>query len=180
MYYYMSDLKEYWKKRDFSKTPEPKGEVKRVKSKETIFVIHDHYATRHHHDLRLEMDGVLKSWAIPKLIDPNSDKKVLAIQTEDHSYEYRNFNDISACELIVLLSLLGNSRNGKFKVNASEVLKKFLLHPSIQNLNARHCINAIIFSFKKFYDDSDATEYITKIYEFSGKWSVQEQRKLKL
>ncbi len=94
-------------------------------------------------------------------------------------YEYRNFNDLSSAELIVLLSMLGNSSAGKLKINASEVLKKFILHPSIQNLNARHSIGAIIYSFKKFYYDTDATEYITKIYEFSGKWSIQDQRRLK-
>ncbi|HOV12949.1 MAG TPA: hypothetical protein PK771_01590 [Spirochaetota bacterium] len=93
--------------------------------------------------------------------------------------EYRNFNDISASELIILLSLLGNSTGGKIKVNVSEALKKFILHPSIQKQTARHCIDAIIFSFKKFSGDSDASEYITKIYEFSSKWSVQDQRRLK-
>ena len=57
-------LEEYKKKRKFNKTSEPKGKMK--KSKEPIYVIQKHWATRLHHDLRLEFDGVLKSWAIPK------------------------------------------------------------------------------------------------------------------
>ena len=90
----MPNLKEYWKKRNFSKTPEPFGEVKKDKSNNVVFVVHDHYARRHHHDLRLEMNGVLKSWAIPKLIDPKSYDKRLAIQTEDHAYTYKDFKGI--------------------------------------------------------------------------------------
>jgi len=93
--------------------------------------------------------------------------------------EYRNFNDLSASELIILLSLLGNSTSGKYKVNVSDALKKFILHPSIQKQTATHSLNAIIFSFKKFSNDNDALEYINKIYEFSSKWSTQDQRKLR-
>lgn len=84
-------LKEYWKKRDFKKTPEPKGKVE--KTQKQRFVIHDHYAKKagHHHDLRLEMEGVLKSWAVPKLVPEKEGKKVLAIQVEDHPVDYINF-----------------------------------------------------------------------------------------
>ncbi len=56
-----------------------------------IFVIHEHFARRHHYDLRLEMDGVLKSWAIPKNIPMRKGEKRLAIQTEDHDIEYADF-----------------------------------------------------------------------------------------
>lgn len=85
-------LEEYKKKRSFDKTTEPKGEVPSKKSKETIFVVHLHNASHLHRDLRLEMDGVLKSWAIPK--DPLltlEGKRLLAVQTEDHPYSYKDF-----------------------------------------------------------------------------------------
>ena len=77
-------LEEYWRKRKFEKTPEPKGEVK-VTGK-SRFVVHDHYAEKagHHHDFRLEMEGVLKSWAIPKLVPEEKGIKRLAISVEDH------------------------------------------------------------------------------------------------
>lgn len=85
-------LKEYNRKREFEKTPEPKGEIRGLsKSSEPIFVIHDHWASHHHHDLRLEMDGVLKSWAIPKLTPTDPGVKHLAVQVEDHPIEYANF-----------------------------------------------------------------------------------------
>lgn len=82
-------LEEYWKKRDFEKTKEPKGDEKT--SSENIYVIQKHQATRLHYDLRLEMDGVLKSWAVPK--EPPTEKGVkrLAVQVEDHPIDYANF-----------------------------------------------------------------------------------------
>ena len=85
-------LEEYNKKRKFNKTPEPKGKVE--KSKEPIYVIQKHWATRLHHDLRLEFDGVLKSWAIPK--DPLEAKrrKILAVEVEDHPIDYATFEGI--------------------------------------------------------------------------------------
>ena len=84
-------LKKYQQKREFSKTPEPKGSSKSYAlSHKQIFVIHDHYARQHHHDLRLERDNVLKSWALPKLT-PEKGEKHLAIQVEDHPLEYAKF-----------------------------------------------------------------------------------------
>ena len=66
---------------------------KKRSRKGRIFVVHDHKAKRagHHHDLRLEYRGTLKSWAIPKRIDPNSKKYRLAIQVENHPLSYANF-----------------------------------------------------------------------------------------
>ena len=84
-------LIEYQKKRKFDKTPEPTGNEKvKTKNEKPIFVIHDHYAQQHHHDLRLEMDGVLKSWAVPKLT-PKKGEKHLAVHVEDHPLEYADF-----------------------------------------------------------------------------------------
>lgn len=87
-------LKKYWSKRDFSKTPEPRGKV--LKGKKNIFVIQNHFAERagHHHDLRLEMGGVLKSWAIPKGVPQKEGVKRLAVEVEDHAVEYARFEGV--------------------------------------------------------------------------------------
>jgi DNA ligase D-like protein (predicted 3'-phosphoesterase) len=82
-------LKEYWRKRNFEKTIEPKGEIKMKEG--NIYVIHKHAATHLHYDLRLEMDGVLKSWAIPKEPPTTVGVRRLAVQVEDHPVEYANF-----------------------------------------------------------------------------------------
>jgi DNA ligase D-like protein (predicted 3'-phosphoesterase) len=88
-------LEEYLKKRKFrgkEKTTEPKGKKENSKNKKNkIFVIHKHHASHLHWDLRLEMDGVLKSWAVPKEPPKIKGIKRLAIQVEDHPLDYANF-----------------------------------------------------------------------------------------
>ncbi len=82
-------LSEYAKKRHFEATPEPKASVEKNDDK-LIYVIQEHHARALHFDLRLEKDGVLKSWAVPKGI-PEGFEKHLAVKVEDHPFEYRNF-----------------------------------------------------------------------------------------
>ncbi len=87
-------LKEYSKKRKFSRTSEPKGKIKKSSSKKLIYLIHEHHASHLHYDLRLEMNGVLKSWAVPKIPPTTKNIKRLAIQVEDHPLEYAKFHGI--------------------------------------------------------------------------------------
>jgi bifunctional non-homologous end joining protein LigD len=82
-------LQEYLWKRDFNTTPEPKGGVAYKDDK--AFVVQEHNARRLHYDLRLEKEGVLKSWAVPKGLPEQPETKRLAVETEDHPLEYRNF-----------------------------------------------------------------------------------------
>ncbi len=84
-------LDEYNDKRDFSKTPEPQDNGREILDTNFRFVVQRHKASRLHYDLRLEMEGVLKSWAVPKGPSMNPKDKRLSIHTEDHPIEYLKF-----------------------------------------------------------------------------------------
>lgn len=130
-------LEAYSKKRDFNKTPEPG--VKIVDETGNRFVVHRHHASRLHYDLRLEQDGVLKSWAVPKGLPPYPGVKRLAVQTEDHPIEYLTFDgkipkgQYGAGEMwIYALGRYQITKDKKdgfyFRLNSKEVTGEFRIH----------------------------------------------------
>ncbi|MHA3842186.1 DNA ligase D [Sphingomonas aestuarii] len=90
----LDPLAPYNAMRDFAKTAEPAGKRGRVRRKSRIFMVQKHDATRLHFDFRLELDGVLKSWAVTKGPSVNPDDKRLAVRTEDHPMDYATFEGV--------------------------------------------------------------------------------------
>ena len=89
-----SKLKLYRDRRDFRRSPEPSGKVGRRVSSRPIFVVQKHDASQLHYDFRLEIDGVLKSWAVPKGPSLDSRERRLAVATEDHPLAYADFEGV--------------------------------------------------------------------------------------
>src|SRR6267143_6683120 len=87
-------LTDYAAKRSFDATPEPAPAPIAKRAGPPLFVIQQHAARRLHYDLRLECDGVLKSWAVPKGPSPDPSEKRLAAQTEDHPFDYASFEGV--------------------------------------------------------------------------------------
>src|ERR1700734_3638648 len=84
-------LSKYRAKRDFSKTAEPSGQTKITASNRRRFIVQKHAATRLHYDLRLELDGIFKSWAVTRGPSLNPHDKRLAVEVEDHPLDYGDF-----------------------------------------------------------------------------------------
>ena len=87
-------LDKYNEKRDFTETKEPQGKKKKSNAKKLKFVIQHHLARAEHYDLRLEHNGVLLSWAVPKGLSTNPKDKRLAVMVEDHPIEYASFEGV--------------------------------------------------------------------------------------
>lgn len=130
-------LTKYSKKRNLKKSGEPKPKIK-SSEKKLIYVIHKHHARNLHWDLRLEMNGVLKSWAVPKQPPQSKGTKRLAIQVEDHPLEYAKFKGTIP---------KGNYGAGKVEIWDSgkytlieKESKKIIIELSGKKLKGKYCL----------------------------------------
>jgi len=135
-YYVTMSLTEYQKERDLGKTEEPKREVSYNRGRK--YVIQKHNARHLHYDLRLERDGVLKSWAVPKEPSLKKGIKRLAVQVEDHSVEYAGFEGtIPEGEYGAgTVEIWDNGTYGSEKWEDNEII----IQVDGERLNGRYCL----------------------------------------
>lgn len=171
-------LRDYIRKRTFSKTPEPKAKSS-TKHTKLRFVVQEHDATRLHYDFRLEMEGVLKSWAVPKGPSMNPHEHHLAVRTEDHPYDYRNFEGVipegnyGAGNVIIWDEGWYEARKGDVGSDEKTLLKElkkghitFILHG--EKLQGE-------FALIKMHDDDKAWLLVKKGDEFATESDVTQQ-----
>lgn len=183
-------LKKYSEKRDFSLTKEPSGEEKKSrkistkKKKGPIFVVQEHHASHLHYDFRLELDGVLKSWAIPKGPSMNPGDKRLAVLVEDHPLEYATFHgtipkgqygagevyiwDNGTWEIIGDTDAHNDLKNGtlKFKLYGKKLKGEFVL----VRMSARGKNKNAWLLIKHFDETSAEKKTAKKEYKKVKKW----------
>lgn len=160
------NLHKYNQKRHFDSTNEPKGGMKKNDGK-LIFVVQKHAASHLHYDFRLEMEGVLKSWAIPKGPSMNPQQKRLAIRVEDHPYNYKDFEGVipdgnyGAGRVIVwdcgTYDLTDKAFEGDIETQLKSDLETGNLH---LNLNGKKLKGA--FALVKFKSKQDSTWLLIK------------------
>jgi len=138
-------LKEYKKKRNLKKSGEPLGRIKKTKSH--IFIIHEHHATHLHWDLRLEMNGVLKSWAVPKQPPEVKGIKRLAMQVEDHPLAYAKFHGVIP-EGNYGAGTVKIWDNGKYEL-IERTPKKIVFELNGKKLKGRYCLIKTSYGGKK-------------------------------
>lgn len=146
-------LEEYKKKRDFKKTTEPPPEAAKEKGHE--FVIQKHAARRLHYDLRLEDEGVLKSWAVTKEPPTEPGVKRLAVHVEDHPYDYISFE--------------GEIPEGEYGAGTVEIWDRGTYRPLLDGEPDRSTADAIKRGALKFELDGERLKGRYVLYRFKDK-----------
>jgi bifunctional non-homologous end joining protein LigD len=143
-------LKEYKKRRDFAATPEPGPEVKEAPGRK--FVVQKHDASRLHYDLRLEDEGVLKSWAVTKEPPTEAGVKRLAIHVEDHPYDYIDFE--------------GEIPEGEYGAGTVEIWDRGTYHPLLEGEPDKSVAEAIERGALKFELEGERLKGRYVLYNF--------------
>ncbi|WP_075882532.1 DNA ligase D [Candidatus Protochlamydia sp. W-9] len=173
-------LKEYFNKRNFNETTEPHEKTKEHSSQNLLFVVQMHNASHLHYDFRLELDGVLKSWAIPKGPSLNPNDKRLAIQVEDHPYSYHNFEgtipkgNYGAGEVIVWDKGNYSAVGAKSQKESEQSIRQGLKKGHLKFVLNGHKLKGE-FSLIQFQGDDKQWLLIKKSDEYASQVSILEK-----